>query len=375
MRLTVLAKPTWGDVGSKIHINLYMAVNLRAFNLSDSRLTLEQPMPIRNSLRAFLFAVAPLAILHAALFANAIAGNMGSGKPVPMPDNALGIFAARFSIDVMMLAAGHLVLRHYRIATRAAYGLMGGAAVAFAYMIAQQHGFQFVAPMPGTVVTSAIMPVFAGMISGFLYAQFAGRDLAEAPSLVPAPEAASGDVSTVSPTPPSLPPATYDGPVVVRTSMAATAIAAALPAVIVTVITLMFVMPVLGFDNVPSAVQLGLPAQVFFTTLLVMFVPAAIVVGATHLIARSFRLTDGRHYALIGAACGSVAALLLIALVHAALLFPVAVIIGALMGAVYRRFAGIEPLPLPEMVLAEDVRTLVPADHPSRRAHAVIMNG
>jgi hypothetical protein len=56
-------------------------------------------------------------------------------------------------------------------------------------------------------------------------------------------------------------------------------------------------------------------------------------------------------------------------------LFPVAAIVGALMGAVYRRFAGIEPLPLPEAVLAEDPRTLVPADHPSRRTHTVIMNG
>ena len=45
------------------------------------------------------------------------------------------------------------------------------------------------------------------------------------------------------------------------------------------------------------------------------------------------------------------------------------------MGAVYRRFAGLEPLPLPEEVLARDPRTLVPADHASRRTHAVIMNG
>jgi hypothetical protein len=56
-------------------------------------------------------------------------------------------------------------------------------------------------------------------------------------------------------------------------------------------------------------------------------------------------------------------------------LFPLAAIIGAIMGATYRRFAGIEPLPLPEDVLATDPRALVPEDHPARRTHAVVMNG
>uniref|UniRef100_UPI001954EEF6 hypothetical protein n=1 Tax=Klebsiella aerogenes TaxID=548 RepID=UPI001954EEF6 len=56
-------------------------------------------------------------------------------------------------------------------------------------------------------------------------------------------------------------------------------------------------------------------------------------------------------------------------------LLVAAPIAGALMGATYRKFAGIEPLPLPEAVLATDENTLVGADHPSRKGHAVIMNG
>ena len=43
--------------------------------------------------------------------------------------------------------------------------------------------------------------------------------------------------------------------------------------------------------------------------------------------------------------------------------------------AVYRRFAGMEPRPLPEPVIATDLDALVPEDHPSRRFHAVVLNG
>jgi hypothetical protein len=45
------------------------------------------------------------------------------------------------------------------------------------------------------------------------------------------------------------------------------------------------------------------------------------------------------------------------------------------MMAVYRRFAGLEPRPLPEPVLATDRDALVPEHHPSRRTHVVVLNG
>ena len=57
------------------------------------------------------------------------------------------------------------------------------------------------------------------------------------------------------------------------------------------------------------------------------------------------------------------------------LLLPTVAVAGALMGAIYRRFAGLEPLPLPEAVLATDPAHLVAADHPTRQGHTVIMNG
>jgi hypothetical protein len=56
-------------------------------------------------------------------------------------------------------------------------------------------------------------------------------------------------------------------------------------------------------------------------------------------------------------------------------LLALAVVYGAVMGALYRRFAGIEPVPLPEAVLATEEAALVSADHPSRRQHSVILTG
>jgi hypothetical protein len=56
------------------------------------------------------------------------------------------------------------------------------------------------------------------------------------------------------------------------------------------------------------------------------------------------------------------------------LFLAIAVVNGASMGALYRRFAGIEPVPLPEVVIATDPQALVGVDHPSRHQHGVILS-
>ena len=56
-----------------------------------------------------------------------------------------------------------------------------------------------------------------------------------------------------------------------------------------------------------------------------------------------------------------------------AFLLIIATAYGAIMGALYRRFSGLEPVPLPEAVIASDANALVDADHPSRHQHRVIL--
>jgi hypothetical protein len=317
-------------------------------------------MRIRNSVRAALIALAPLAIFHAAMSANRIAGNVSSGAPMPLPDIALGIVALRVAIDALLIGAGHLLLRYFGVGSRSAYGTMGAVATALGYVIAWAAEIRTINPITGAFVTAAILPAMVGMIAGFLYAQLAGRDANAVP-------AADGDMPAL--------PATYDGPLQVRSSFAAGTIASLVPALIVTVLAVPLLM-MLFFES-PSfhALFLAAPAQMFVTALLVTIAPSALVVGATHALARSLRRTRGLDYAAIAAVLNCIPACMLLAMVGAALLFPLAAITGAVMGATYRRFAGIEPLPLPEDVLATDPRALVPEDHPSRRTHAVVMNG
>jgi hypothetical protein len=120
--------------------------------------------------------------------------------------------------------------------------------------------------------------------------------------------------------------------------------------------------------------QMAMPAYFFMMTLFATAIPAAIVVGITHAAARIVRRTGGLDYAVIGARVGALGAAAML-MFFPPFLFPVAIIAGALMGAIYRRFAGLEPLALPEAVLATDRATLVGEHDPARRTRAVIMNG
>ncbi|WP_245284107.1 hypothetical protein [Bradyrhizobium sp. Cp5.3] len=94
-----------------------------------------------------------------------------------------------------------------------------------------------------------------------------------------------------------------------------------------------------------------------------------------HHIARAMGRRRARHYVAIGAAIAFACVLLLAFVVPllTVLLVPAA-FCGAVMGALYGRFAGIEPLPLPEVVIATDPKTLVGADNPSRHQHGVILS-
>ena len=47
---------------------------------------------------------------------------------------------------------------------------------------------------------------------------------------------------------------------------------------------------------------------------------------------------------------------------------------GAIMGALYRSFSGLEPVPLPEAIIATDPNALVGADDPARHQHKVILS-
>ncbi|WP_420968821.1 hypothetical protein [Bradyrhizobium sp. B120] len=320
---------------------------------------------VKNSSRALLAALVPLAAMHAILIGMALLATQTTPpeRALPSPDKVLTFFVGRLVLDGTFLFIGHLVLRQFRISSRLAYGLMGGAMVALSYVTAIQNGFWLFPLRHGTEITSGLLPAIAGTISAFLYSQFAGF----------APAALRQDAESRS-------SRTFDGPVRVRTSIAAVTIAAIVPAVLTAVLCVslesLFLPPRLIVAD--SIFAVAIPAQVFLMTLIATVVPSAVLILVVHHLARAFRRCRGLDYSVIGGLSGVLCIGLFapfIPAAHIAYLVMPACAYGAVMGALYRRFAGLEPLPLPEIVLANDEHALVGADHPSRRQHGVMLIG
>jgi hypothetical protein len=327
---------------------------------------------VKNSPRALMVALIPLGLIHAVLVTMAILGAKADGAESPAPDQVLIFYVTRLAIDGGLLFAGHWLLRQQRISSRIAYSLMGGVMAAVGYAIAMRNSVQLSAPEGGAVLTIGLLPTIAGMLSGFLYGQFAG--LALAPG---APGRPSASVSA---------PRGFDGPVRVRTSAAGIAIAATMPAVLTMVFSVMAVSLLPTYFRTMTGgpgpilspvVAAAIPAQLFLAILVGTIVPSAIFVLCVHYIARALRRPRAIEYAAVGGVMALICGILLSPLAPVAatshLLLP-AMICGAIMGALYRRFAGLEPLPLPEAVIASDPDALVGSDHPSRRQHSVILS-
>lgn len=328
---------------------------------------------VNNSPRALLVALIPLGVAHAVMTAMALLGAKAAGAEAPAPDQILTFYLTRLVIDGGLLFAGHCLLRGRAISSRMAYAVMGGVMAGIGYTIAVRNSLALVPSDQGTLLTIGVLPVIAGMLSGFLYGQFAGLSPA---ARFPA-HSYEGLVTSL----------TFDGPTRVRTSVAGIVIAAMMPAVLTTVLSVMVVSllptyftyltggpgPVLG-----PVIAAAIPAQIFVTILVGTIVPSAILVLCLHHIARALRRQRAFEYAAIGAAIALICAYLLMPFTpfsSVSYMVILAAAYGAVMGALYRRFAGLEPMPLPEAVIANDPNALVGADHPARRQHGVIVGG
>jgi hypothetical protein len=329
---------------------------------------------VRNSTRAFAAVLVLLAGFHGVMAVLGLGAFLAAKLEPPTPDQAFLTFLMRVAVDASALVAGHYLMRAQGWGTRMLYGLMGGGAMAVGYTFSLWGNLNIMPPLDGTRLSASVLPILVGMVEGTLYAHLAGR---ETVSVLAGGTAETGEPAAAPP------PVTFDGPVQVRTSLAATAIASVVPAALVALMIAPFAGIFLTkwdtgtFQNPVWANQISrmiLPAYFFMLTLFATAIPAAIVVGVTHTVARLARRTRGMDYAILGAVVMTVACLAFLMYVPPTYFSPL-VIAGALMGAVYRRFAGLEPLALPEAVLATDPATLVAEDDPARRTRAVILSG
>ncbi|MGJ4928384.1 hypothetical protein ACQR1I_15350 [Bradyrhizobium sp. HKCCYLS2038] len=318
-------------------------------------------------------ALIPLAMVEGGLVAMAALGLQAASPPeLPVPDQVVMLYAKRIITDAALLFAGHWLLQQARIASRLGYGLMGGAMAAASYAIEIQSSATQLPGTGGVVLTLGLLPTVAGMICGFLYHQFAGLIPAPARGGRGADGAVAGDAAPA--------PLTFDGPIRVRSSVAAVAIASTMPAVLTAILSFTItslLLPSRLADGTGPLFAAAIPAQMFMAILVATSVPSAIFVLALHHIARALSRQRGYEYAGIGAAMAVTFVLLIMPFMP---VFPVTFLLlpalayGGIMGALYRRFAGLEPVPLPEAVIASDVQALVAADHPSRQRHGVIIS-
>ncbi len=326
-------------------------------------------MPVvRTSASALFLALIPSAIVQIVLLSLSLW--VWEAKPflgLPGPDGIIALFAIQMTICGGLLLAGHSSLRHFAIYSRWAYAAMGAAGAVAAYITAARYGILASNPSTGTWISAAIMPTLAGALSGFLYGQFAGIEMLEGPP------SASDESATPQASPMR---GRFDGPVRVRTSLGALVLTAFIPALLVAILAFSIFQS--GLIGASAAILVALPAQVFMSTMFTTVLPSMIFMLVVHHTARALGLMGGAHYAGLGAAGGVLFALLagpFTAFTSVTfLLFPSAAF-GAVMGALYRRFAGLEPVPLPEAVIVTDVETLVPADDPTRRSHSILLNG
>ena len=158
---------------------------------------------VRNSPRALLVALVPLAAVHAVFLAMALLATQTEPPQMnlPTPDKVLVYYAGCLALDGVLLFAGHLVLRQSAIFSRPAYALMGGAMAATSYLLALRNGLLLVPPKSGSEITLGLLPTAAGMLAGFLYGQFAGLATVTAAP----PRSADGEGTSA--------PRTFEGPV------------------------------------------------------------------------------------------------------------------------------------------------------------------
>jgi hypothetical protein len=326
-------------------------------------------MPVvRTSARAFFLAMLPVAIVQAVLLVLSTrfwfeATNLGLAGP----DGVITLFAVQIALFGGLMFAGHVSLKHVAVYSRTAYACIGAAAALIAYITAARYGILSSRPMPGTWISSAILPTLAGALSGFLYSQYAGIETLAAafdhsdPEFTPPGDAMRGR---------------FEGPVRVRSSLGAMALVTFLPALLVGIMA--FSLLQFGLTDTPRPLLFALAAQTFLTSMFVTALPALLLILVTHHTARSLGYMRGAQYGGLGAGYAALAALFagpFTAFTSVTFLIIPAVVSGALMGALYRRFAGLEPVPLPEPVIVTDVESLVPADDPARRGHSILLNG
>jgi hypothetical protein len=277
----------------------------------------------------------------------------------------------------------HFALRRLGRTHYALYGVAGAAAGFAAFLIFGGVRSIMLAGEQGLVTVAIGLPLAIGWSLGAIYRRMAGLEDAGPRAAPEEIAAAAAQASAAVPAPSNAPDAPapggapvlieagdehyYSGPLQVRTSGALLAASGAAVGGILGALVLLGAIAGAVSARDASALGIGMGAGIGVSLLLVfgfalfLFLP----VWLSHKVAQRFRVTTTGGYAGVGfGTCIAVGILLPPFLVAA----PFAA--GAM--ALYRRWAGVEPVPLPGDVVVRDPRALVGADHAARHYRRVV---
>lgn len=280
------------------------------------------------------------------------------------------------AVYALLFWLGHHLLRKRQSSSRNLYALIGAVASVPPFFLATGWTALAAASAAGRLSALLACPLVLGALLGFLYHRRAGYeadgdDPAALASTVVDPRAptASGGLHVTQMA------EYYEGPLVVRNSLGAKAIASLLG-------SSAFVLAVsLSEVAAPTSSPLGQfmavngPGKTILQGIIGAALPIMLFLSIAHSILRGRGKSTVRDYAIAGAV-GPVIFSFLFALTGMslfALVYLLQFLAPSLVAMlVYRNLAGLEPRPLPDDIIVTDRRTLVGADHVRRRVARVI---
>lgn len=297
-------------------------------------------------------------------------------------DRLLLWLAGGAGMYVALFGLGHIGLRRFGVGERWAYAVLGGLALVAMYLSFKGPTRLAVVFGSGAGVIGLIIPFLIGSAFGFLYAWRAGWEVETEEDLdglrarmAGVAGADEGDLDAFETGGHTY----FAGPIRVRTSIPLMVLAAVIGGVLHGLVrgairvsweVLQLPDPT-GTEALARAGALSQYAGMEMVALAVIGAPPialAILVG--HYAARGLKQTDTWAYLGLG-----LVAPLVISLLTLHLFWVVAIMImipTAVAMAIYRSFAGLEPVPVKEDIQARRARDLVGADHPRRRFARVL---
>ena len=279
------------------------------------------------------------------------------------------------ALYALLFLVGHDRIRARGMRSRGVYAAVGAAAAVPPFLVAVGWTALAGAGRSGMLSALLVCPLVLGALLGFLYHRRAGYEVeGDDPAALAAMAAGGGGDGALL----AAAEATYfDGPLVVRNSLGANALASLLGGVT-------FVLAVtFGQANDLAASPVGQfmaangPGKTLLQGAIGLALPIGLLLRLTQAWLRARGLSSMRDYALAGIV-GPLVFSILIALTGMswfALAYLVQLLAPSLVAMLaYRSLAGLEPAPLPDDIEVTDRRTLVGADHVRRRMARIIVD-